>query len=77
MDLLSKLAENGLLGLLLAISLSANLMLVKMILAEKDKRIATSEKTVDEVAQPLKNIQLTQELIYEKIKISKEASHET
>lgn len=73
-DLLTKLAGQSLLGLLLAISLTANYFLVKMILAEKDKRIVGAEKVRDDISTPLQNIQKTQDLIYDKIKISKEAA---
>lgn len=73
MDLLDKLAQSGLLGLLLSISLFANYKLGKMLLDEKDKRIGAAEKVRDDIASPLENIQKTQDLIYNKIQISKEA----
>lgn len=65
--------QGGVLGSLLVITLLALAWAVKMLLAEKDKRIAAAEKVRDDIAEPLKNIQKTQDLIYSKIAISKEA----
>lgn len=69
----SEIAKQGLLGIMLAISLTVNYRLGKMLLDEKDKRIGGAEKVRDDIAEPLKNLQKTTELIYDKIVISKEA----
>lgn len=69
----SELAKQGLLGVMLALSLTVNYKLGKMLLDEKDKRIGGAEKVRDDIAEPLKNLQKTTELIYDKIVISKEA----
>lgn len=65
--------QGGVLGALLVITLLALAWAIKMLLAEKEKRIVAAEKTRDDIAEPLKNIQKTQDLIYDKIVISKEA----
>lgn len=69
----SEIAKQGLLGGMLALSLTVNYRLGKMLLDEKDKRIGGAEKVRDDIAEPLKNLQKTTELIYDKIVISKEA----
>lgn len=73
MDLLTKLSDQGLLGLLLAISLLANFQLGRMLLAEKDKRIVASEKVRDDVIAPIGYIRESLAIIQEKIKVSKDA----
>lgn len=73
MELLNKLAENGVLSIILAISLYTNAWLARALLAEKDKRIEGAEKVRDDIASPLANLQKSNDLIYEKIVVSKEA----
>lgn len=73
MELLTKLAENGVLSVILALSLWGNYYLAKILLAEKDKRIEGAEKVRDDIATPLSNLQKSTDLIYEKIVVSKEA----
>lgn len=68
---LSELAKQGILGLLLAMSLALNGILGKMVLYEKDKRIATAEQVRDELVEPLRSIKESLNLILEKIEISK------
>lgn len=72
MEFLTKLADQGILGLLLAISLSSNYFLVKLLLAEKDKRITGAEKTRDDLIAPIGFIKESLDLIREKIQISKD-----
>lgn len=76
MDFLSQLAQQGLLGLLLALSLFANFLLLKMILAEKDKQIEAAHKVQNEIAAPLANIKDSIDLLQQKVRISKAAEHE-
>lgn len=68
---LSELAKQGLLGLLLAMSLALNGFLGKMLLYEKDKRIASAEQVRDELVEPIRSIKESLNLILEKIEISK------
>lgn len=72
MDLLNKLAGDGVLGLLLAISVLGNIALGKLLLAEKDKRIVGAEKTRDDLIAPIGLIKDSLEIIREKIQISKD-----
>lgn len=72
MDFLPELAKNGLLALLLAISMSLNFFLGKLLLYEKDKRIAEAEKVRDELVRPMGFIKESLELIEKKVEISKE-----
>lgn len=74
MELLAELAKGGLLSLLLAISLTANVTFVKMILAEKDKRIAGAEKVRDDLITPISYIKDSLALIQQKIQVSKDRS---
>lgn len=73
MEFLPKLAEQGIAYLLLAISLSLNYLFVKIILAEKDKRIDDALKVRDEIIQPINFINDSLKLIDSKITLSKEA----
>lgn len=69
-----KLVESGL-GWVVSIVLAGVVVyLAKALLAEKDKRIEAAEKIREDITEPLRNIQSTSQLIYEKIRISKEAS---
>lgn len=72
-DLIGSLAKNGLLSILLAISLLINWKLGNMLLAEKDKRIEGAEKLRDDIALRDKYIQEAMQLQTDKIKVSKEA----
>ena len=72
-ELLTELPKFGLLGVLLAISLSLNWFLIKLILSEKDKRIEAAEKVRDELITPIGFIQESLKLIDSKITLSKEA----
>lgn len=69
--LINALAGNGLLGLLLAISLLGNFHLLRLLLGEKDKRIVGAEKVRDDLIAPIGFIRDSVELIQQKIKISK------
>lgn len=71
MEFLGELAKNGVLGVLLAISLSLNFMLGRLLLYEKDKRIEDAVKNRDDLATPIKNLQQAVELQTSKIQISK------
>jgi hypothetical protein len=73
---LGELAKQGLLGLLLAMSLTLNGILAKLLLSEKDKRIASAEKVRDDIATPLTYIKDSLGLIQEKVQIAKRTDHE-
>lgn len=63
--------DYGILGLLLAISLSLNFWLLKMLLTEKDKRIESAESVVTGLTTPIAYIKDSLALIQEKIRVSK------
>lgn len=65
--------QGGLLGTLLVISLLANFYLLKLLLAEKDKRIEEAGKTRDNLIEPIGFIKDSLSLIKDKILISKDA----
>ena len=71
--LIKSLAENSLLGLLLAISLTVNYWSVRSLIAEKDKRIVGAEKVRDDLAAPLAYIRDSLDLLQQKVRISKKA----
>lgn len=71
MDLLNKLSDQGILGLLLAISLLANWLLLKLLLNEKDKRIDDAKAVTIGITTPLAFIKDSLGLIQEKVKVSK------
>lgn len=73
MEFINSLAGQGILGLLLAISLTIIGILGKMLLYEKDKRIDDALKVRDEIITPLNHIKDSLSLIDSKITISKEA----
>lgn len=73
MDFLPELIKQGTLGVLLAISLTLNFYLGKLLLYEKDRRIQAAEKVRDELVSPIGYIKDALGLIQEKIRISKEA----
>lgn len=57
--LITQLAEQGTIYLLLAISLLANGYLFNLLLKEKDKRITEAEKVRDSILEPLNTLQTT------------------
>lgn len=70
--LLTNLGQNyGIVGLVLAISLSLNFWLLKMLLTEKDKRIQAAESVTTGLTTPIAYIKDSLELIQQKIRISK------
>lgn len=70
--LITSLGQNyGILGLLLAISLSLNFWLLKMLLTEKDKRIEAAESVTTGLTTPIAYIKDSLALIQEKIRVSK------
>lgn len=75
MELLQKLADQGVVALLLAISLLINYKLGSMLLDEKDKRIEGAEKLRDDIALRDKYIQEAMQLTTSKIRVSKEAQN--
>lgn len=68
----SELAKQGLLGVMLALSLTVNYRLGKMLLDEKDKRITGAEKLRDDIALRDKYIQEALALTTGKIEAAKE-----
>ncbi len=71
MEYLNGIAKEGLLGLLLAASLALNGLLLKMLLYEKDKRIAAAEDVRAKLAVPLSNMDKSLALINDKVTVSK------
>lgn len=74
MEFIPKLLDSGVLGIMLAISLSANFWSIKMLLAEKDKRITGAEKVRDDLIAPIGFIRDSLALIQQKIQVSKDRS---
>lgn len=74
MDVLFRELSNqgGLLGTLLAISLIALGWSVRMLLAEKDKRITDALATRDNLVEPIGFIKDSLSLIQQKVQISKD-----
>jgi hypothetical protein len=70
-ELLKSLGSNGPAWTLVAILLLLSWALIKMLLSEKDKRIADAVKNRDDLVQPIGFIKDSLELIEKKIKISK------
>ena len=71
MEYLGKLAESGVLGLLLALSLGANYFLYKEIKDINEKRIREALEARNILVEPLKAIQSTVSLILEGINNAK------
>jgi len=67
--LLAKLAEQGIVAIVLAISLFANYLLYKEIKTINEKRLNEAIETRNGVFEPLKAIQATVEIILKNIKI--------
>lgn len=69
--LISALSGQGPFALLLAISLTTNFLLLRMVLNEKDKRIEEARKVTDDIALPLKLLQQSVDLQTAKIREAK------
>jgi hypothetical protein len=67
--LLNRLAENGVIAIILAISIAANYFLYKEVKDSNEKRIKEATETRDSIFQPLQAIQSTVEIILQKLKI--------
>lgn len=70
MELLNELAKNGVLAIVLSISLAANLLLFRalikvyeLLIGSYDKRIADSKETSDKLIEPLKGVSHTVDTI--------------
>jgi hypothetical protein len=61
--LIKQLAETGILGLLLAISVVGNFFLYKEICALQEKRVQDARETRDSFLEPIKAIKQTVDLI--------------
>ena len=66
--LLTKLAEQGVVAIILSLSISANYFLYKEVRSVSDKRIQEAIETRNSVMEPLKAIQATVEIILTSIK---------
>lgn len=66
--LLTKLAEQGVIAIVLALSLSANYFLYKEVKAVNEKRIKEALETRDKIMAPLKAIQATVDLVLQAVK---------
>lgn len=76
-ELLNQLVNNGgLIGAFLAASLTVNGILFKMLLAEKDKRIADAQTILSGIATSLTFIKDSLELIDQKVRVSKKAERD-
>lgn len=64
-------AQGGVLGTLVAILLGLCFLLVKLLLAEKDKRIEDANGYRDNIAEPLRRVADSQERIEGKILVAK------
>lgn len=71
--LIGELSRQGLLGLLLAIALTCVFILLRLLLAEKDKRIADANAVKDNISAPLLYMRDSIDLLQKKIEISKKA----
>lgn len=67
--LLPKLAEQGVVAIVLAISLAANYFLYREVREVNEKRIKEAIETRNSILEPLKAIQTTVEIILKNIKI--------
>lgn len=69
--LITQLGSQGPFALLLAISLTMNFFLLRMLLNEKDKRINDAKEVTVGITSPMAYIKDSLDLIQSKIKISK------
>lgn len=69
--LINVLSDSGPVWTLVGILVGLLWILIKLLLSEKDKRIADAIKNRDDLVQPLKNIGDSLDLIKEKIRISR------
>lgn len=74
--LIADLGKQGILGLILAITLVALFTAVKLLLSEKDKRIEDAQQVRDSIAAPLKSIKDSIDLLQQKVTISKKAERD-
>lgn len=59
MELITTLADQGVIALLLALSLIGNIRMFFIILNEKDKQIKKAEETTQKMLQPVEGLQTT------------------
>lgn len=71
MEYLNGIAKEGVLGILLAASLATNYWLIKLLLYEKDKRIADALETKTSLMEPISFIKDSLGIIKDKILVSK------
>lgn len=67
MDGINELAQNGLLGLLLSLSIAANIFFYREVKGLSEKRVEEALKSRDMIIEPLKSMQSTINLILESI----------
>ena len=65
--------QDGVVGIILALTLIALFTVVRMLLIEKDKRIEDAKQVRDTIASPLEHIKDSLDLIQQKVTISKRA----
>jgi hypothetical protein len=76
-ELFKALAKDGtLIGALTIASITANGLLFKLLLAEKDKRIADAQNILNGIATSLTFIKDSLELIDQKVRVSKKAERD-
>lgn len=78
MDELTKalISDGGLIGAFLIASLTANALLFKMLLAEKDKRLSDAQNILSGIATSLTFIKDSLELLDQKVRVSKKAERD-
>lgn len=78
MDELAKLliSNGGLIGAFLLASLSVNAILFKLLMEEKDKRIADAQNILNSIATSLTFIKDTLQLLDEKVRVSQRAERD-
>lgn len=68
--------QGGILGIMLALTITALFTVVKLLLTEKDKRIEDAKQVQDSIASPLIHIKDSLDLIQQKVRISKKAERD-
>lgn len=78
MDELAKalISNGGLIGAFLLASLSVNAMLFKLLMNEKDKRLADAQNILSGIATSLTFIKDTLELLDQKVRVSQRAERD-
>lgn len=68
---LGSLAKEGVLGVMLALSLGLNFWLINRLLSQMEKRVEAANKINEQLATPITNIDKTLALLNDKVVASK------